>query len=423
MRDRYETVKKEYESLKALHLTLDMSRGKPGEEQLDLSNPMLEALSSGDFRTEAGADCRNYGGLDGIPEMKRIFADILDVGADEVIVGGNSSLAMMFDCLTACAEYGAGLEGISWRDQGRIKFLCPAPGYDRHFSICEYLRIEMIPVAMKDDGPDMDQVEKLARADPMIKGMWCVPVYSNPTGCVYAPETVRRLARLCPAARDFRLFWDNAYGVHAFAEERPRIPNILRECEEAGCPELPLIFTSLSKVSFAGAAVAAAACSKTNRKAILRRAALETPSGPDKLNQLRHVRFFQNAEGVYRHMEKMAALIRPKFDAALDALDRRLSSRLAGGKSAAMWTKPKGGYFISVYTADGCAARTVALCREAGVVLTPAGAAYPYGLDPKDSHIRLAPTYPAVADLLRAMEVFCVSLELAALEKQIFAIQ
>ncbi len=400
----------EYDAYKAQGLNLDMSRGKPSPNQLDLSNEMLDCLGPKDYTSESGMDCRNYGGLDGLPEMKRIFADLLDISPEEVIVGGNSSLTMMFDNIASNMTHGV-RDGWPWMQQGQVKFLCPVPGYDRHFAICEYFHIQMIPIPMNEQGPDMDLVEKLVHEDPMIKGMWCVPKYSNPDGFTYSEETVARLARLKPAAGDFRLYWDNAYAIHCFTEKDVSLPNILRECEKAGNPNMPLMFASFSKVSFSGAAVAMMASSKSNCDYIRQRLAIQQ-IGPDKLNQLRHIRFFKDADGVRAHMKKQANLIRPKFE----LVDRVLNSEL-GGTGIARWTKPGGGYFISFYALPGCAKRIVRKCKEAGVALTGAGAAYPYGTDPDDSHIRVAPTYPSLQELSQAMAVFCATVKLVCVEK------
>ncbi|MCL1790931.1 MAG: aminotransferase class I/II-fold pyridoxal phosphate-dependent enzyme [Peptococcaceae bacterium] len=403
-------LRESYDTYVSMNLKLDMSRGKPGEDQLALSNDMLTILCEDDFTSPGGIDCRNYGGLEGIPEMKALFADILDISPEEVIVGGNSSLAMMFDNVAVNMTHGV-RDGEPWLTQGKVKFLCPSPGYDRHFTICEYFHIHMIPVPMTPTGPDMDIVENLLASDPMIKGMWCVPVFSNPEGIVYSDETVRRLAALKPAAEDFRLYWDNAYCIHHFNGRQPVVPNILRECEKAGNPHMPLIFASFSKVSLAGAGVAAMAGSLSNCEYIRQRFFVQT-IGPDKLSQLRHVRFFKNYEGVMKHMGKMAEILRPKFATVLDKLADELE-----GLGIAEWNKPEGGYFISFNILDGCAKRTVALCKEAGVVMTGAGATYPYGKDPRDRNIRIAPTYPSVSELQKAMEVFCLAVKIAALEK------
>jgi len=352
-------VRSRYEALKARSMRLDISRGKPGPDQLDLVNPMLNILTSEDYISDSGIDCRNYGGIEGIPEMRQIFANILDVPSSDVIIGGNSSLNLMFDRISDF--YSRGVNGYTpWHQQGNVKFICPVPGYDRHFSICEYFNIQMIPIEMNENGPDMDTAEKLIQSDPLIKGMWCVPIYSNPTGCVYSDETIRRIASLKPKATDFRLFWDNAYPVHNFAEPRPLIRNILNECEKNGNRDMPLIFASFSKVSFAGGGVTAIATSDNNRKHILKQMNVQTV-GPDKINQLRHVRFFKNAQGIYDHMEKMAAVLRPKFETVLTALEKELTG-------LSEWSRPNGGYFIHFRAKDNCARRIVELCRQAGLV-------------------------------------------------------
>jgi len=389
---------------------LNMTRGVPSGEQLALCNEMLTCLTAEDYKTANGADCRNYGGLDGIGEMKKIFADLLDLTPDEVIVGGNSSLALMFDNVAVNMFHGV-RDGQPWQNQGKVKFLCPSPGYDRHFSICDYFHIDMIPVAMGENGPDMDTVEKLVSSDPMIKGIWCVPKFSNPTGIIYSDETVKRFANLKSAANDFRIYWDNAYAIHDIDGKNTKIFNIVRLCEEAGNPNMVYIFTSFSKVSFAGASVTCVASSKSNCEFIKRRLAAQT-IGPDKINQLRHVRFFKDAAGVMAHMEKHAANLRPKFNLVSDTLSRELD-----GLGIAKWTKPGGGYFVSFDSLEGCAKRIVALCAEAGVALTPAGATFPNGNDPKDRNIRIAPTYPPLGELEEALEIFCVAVKLASVEK------
>ena len=405
-------LEKRYHAFQSRGLKLDMSRGKPGNDQLDLSNGMLEVLTADDYKAENGLDCRNYGNSDGLPEMRKIFADLLEIDPDEVIVGGNSSLTMMFDNIASNMTHGV-RDGKPWGRQGEVKFLCPVPGYDRHFAICEYFHIKMINVPLHSDGPDMDMVERLVSSDPLIKGIWCVPKYSNPDGVVYSDETVRRFAHLKPAADDFRIYWDNAYMIHHLGEEPAKILNLLTECEKAGNPNMPLIFTSFSKVSFSGAAVAAMAASKSNIDYIKKRLTVQA-IGPDKLNQLRHVRFFKDANGVRAHMKKHAAILRPKFAAVLDKLDEELTPY-----SVATWEKPTGGYFVSVNVAEGTAKRVVQLCKEAGVVLTGAGATYPYGKDPLDRNIRLAPTYPPLEEVKEAIEFFCICTKLAAVEKML----
>lgn len=405
-----EQLIEKYNQFKAQNLSLDMSRGKPGADQLELSLDMLTALNKDDYYNSTGVDCRNYGGLDGLPETKQLFADILDIDPEEVVVGGNSSLALMFDSVAANLTHGPH-DDEPWAAQGQVKFLCPAPGYDRHFTICEYLHIDMIPIKLNDDGPDMDEVERLVKEDPMIKGIWCVPKYSNPDGVVYSDETVRRLASLKPAAKDFRIYWDNAYCIHNIYDKLDEIPNILRECEKYGNDDMPIMFMSFSKISFPGAAISCIASSKTNIQYIKKRFSAQT-IGPDKLNQLRHIRFFENKDKVMEHMKKHADILRPKFEAVLNNLEEHLE-----GKGVATWKKPKGGYFVSVYVMEGCAKRVVELCANAGVKLTSAGATYPYGNDPQDSNIRIAPSFPSKDEIELASELFCLCVELAAVEK------
>ena len=397
-----------FEALKSRKLSLDISRGKPGPDQLDLAGSILNVLSQDDYLSVSGADCRNYGGIDGIPEIKQIFADILDLKASQIIIGGNSSLNLMFDRISAFQSHGVN-GGEPWQKQGGVKFICPVPGYDRHFSICEYFNIQMIPVEMTETGPDMDAAQAIIQSDPLVKGMWCVPVYSNPSGCVYSNETVKQIARLKPKAPDFRLFWDNAYTVHNFCGPRPVIPNILHECSLNGNEDMPLIFTSFSKVTFPGSGVSAVAASDNNKKYILKQLNAQTV-GPDKINQLRHARFFKNADGVYAHMKKLAGLIKPKFDLVLSALEKELTG-------LSEWSKPKGGYFIHFQSKDGCAKRIVQLCREAGLLITEAGAVHPYKHDPRDRDLRIAPTYIQIDELKDAMDIFCTAVKLSYIEK------
>ncbi|MDR2542863.1 MAG: aminotransferase class I/II-fold pyridoxal phosphate-dependent enzyme [Treponema sp.] len=390
---------------------LYMTRGIPSEDQLSLCNDMLTCLSTEDYKTASGTDCRNYGGLDGLPEMKKIYADLLDVTPEEVIVLGNSSLALMFDNVSLHVSHGV-KNGKPWPAQGKVKFLCPSPGYDRHFTICNYFNIEMIPISVGPDGPDMDTIETKLTSDPMIKGIWCVPKYSNPTGIVYSDETVKRFANLKPAADDFRIYWDNAYAIHDFNEKK-EIPNIIRLCEEAKNPDMVYVFSSFSKVSFGGGSVTCIATSKSNCE-FLRQRLTARSIGPDKLNQLRHVRFFKDAAGVLAHMEKHAAILYPKFKLVCGMLDEEL-----GKLGIAKWITPAGGYFVNFDSLDGCAKRIVALCAEAGVALTPAGATYPNGIDPQDKNIRIAPSYPPLAELKEAMEIFCNAVKLASIEKML----
>lgn len=403
-------LQKEYDEFKSRGLKLDMSRGKPGSEQLDLSLDMLTVLNKKEQCVVNGVDCRNYGILDGIPSMKAIFAELLECDSENIMVGGNSSLNMMFD-VVACLMH-AGFEGCEpWEKQGNIKFLCPVPGYDRHFGITEYFNIEMIPVPMTPNGPDMDMVESLVSSDEKIKGIWCVPKYSNPQGITYSDETVTRFAKLRPAAKDFRIMWDNAYCVHDLTDTPDKLLSIVDECKKYGSEDLPILFASTSKITFPGSGVAAMACSKNNMAIFKRRYQFQT-IGYDKLNMLRHVIFFKDADGVRAHMKKHKEVLAPRFEVVISKLNSQL-----GELGVASWLEPNGGYFVSVDVPDGCAKRVVELCREAGVVLTGAGATYPYGKDPHDSNIRIAPTYPPVSELEIAMDLFCLSVKLAAVEK------
>jgi DNA-binding transcriptional MocR family regulator len=403
---RASQLRARYDAFQSRRLALDMTRGKPCPEQLDLSLGLLEIR---DFKAADGTDCRNYGGLEGLPEARRLFAELLEVDPAEVIVGGNSSLAMMHDVIVQALLIGPP-DAAPWRDHPPVKFLCPSPGYDRHFAICERYGIEMISVPMGDDGPDMDWVERLVSADHHIKAMWCVPRYSNPTGVVYPPEVVERLAQM-RAAPDFRILWDNAYAVHHLVDRPKPLANLLAACKEAEHPERPIIFTSTSKISFAGAGIAAMAASRTNVRHVLAGLSIQT-IGADKLNQLRHARFFKDAAGIAAHMRKHAAILKPKFDAVHEILEREL-----GGKQVASWSHPEGGYFVSLDTLDGCAARVVKMADEAGVKLTKAGATYPYGKDPHDRNIRLAPSLPGLDEIRQSMELVAVCVQLASVEK------
>lgn len=407
--DRLAALRAQYAEYKARDLRLDMSRGKPGSEQLDLTLGMFEALTATDmYLTRTGFDTRNYGLLDGIPEAKLMFADILGVSPDNVIVCGNSSLNLMFDYIATA--YAKGVCGETpWSKLEGVKFLCPAPGYDRHFAITEYFGIEMITVPMTANGPDMDLVEDYVK-DPLVKGIWCVPMYSNPDGITYSDDTVRRFAALQPAATDFRVMWDNAYCVHHLSDTPDTLLNVFDEAKVHMNEDMFVEFVSTSKISFPGAGVAALAASAKNIADIKSRMTVQT-IGFDKLNMLRHVRFFKDANGVREHMKLHAAVLRPRFDLVLTMLEEKL-----GDRGIASWHKPNGGYFVSVNVSEGCAKRTVKLLSEAGVVLTGAGATYPYGQDPADSNIRLAPTYPPVEELQIAMELFCICAEMAAIE-------
>lgn len=405
-------LEKEYDAYKAKGLKLDMSRGKPAPEQLNLSLDMLLHCLDGNYKSSNGIDCRNYGVLDGIPEAKALFTEMLGVNNDEIIVGGNSSLQLMYDTLIRAMQLGVLGSEKPWCKYDSVKFICPAPGYDRHFAICEALGIEMIPVDYKEDGPDMDEVERLAASDESIKGIWCVPMYSNPTGITYSDEVVKRFAALKPAAKDFRIFWDNAYCVHHLSDtDRDHLLNIIDECKKAGNPDLVLEFTSTSKISFPGGGLAVIAASKANIDFIKSQMTYQT-IGFDKLNQLRHAKYFKDFNGIQEHMRHHAAIIQPKFNVVLYALDKEIAPLGIGS-----WKKPKGGYFISFNSLDGCAKRIVSLAKEAGVVMTGAGATYPYGKDPHDCNIRIAPTFPSVEELSTAMEIFCVCVKLASVEK------
>ncbi|CAA2136378.1 MULTISPECIES: aminotransferase [Methylobacterium] len=400
-----------YEAFKSRGLKLDMTRGKPAPEQLDLSSAMMSLPGNGDHFAEAGDDARNYGGLQGLPEARALFAPMVQAPPAQIVIGDNSSLALMHDCIAWALLKGVPGSVKPWSKEEEPVFLCPVPGYDRHFAICEALGIRMLPVPMTGQGPDMDVVEKLA-ADPAVKGMWCVPKYANPSGETYSDETVRRLASMETGAPDFRLFWDNAYTVHHLTATRHPLADILALCEEAGHPDRPFIFASTSKVTLAGAGIAMFASSPENVRWFLGRSFFRT-IGPDKLNQLRHVRFLKDMAGIEAHMEKQRALIAPKFQAVLDALEARL-----GGTGAATWTTPEGGYFITVDTVDGAAQRTVALAKEAGIALTPAGATSPYGRDPHDRTLRLAPTFPTLSDVKAAAEGIALCILLAGLETE-----
>lgn len=401
-----------YAAYKAQGLKYDMSRGKPCPEQLDLSDGILDRVdSSSDKKAGDGSDCRNYGALDGIAEAKALFSQILEVGVNELIVGGNSSLNMMYDCVSRAMLLGVLGSEMPWCKLDKVKFLCPSPGYDRHFAICEFLGIEMIPVEMKEDGPDMDRIEKLVSEDAAIKGVWCVPKYSNPEGITYSDRVVERFAALKPKAADFRIFWDNAYTVHHLTDTPDQLKNVLECCRQAGNPNMVYIFTSTSKITYAGAGVAAMGASEANIEFIKKQMGIQT-IGNDKVNQLRHVRYLKNMDGIAEHMRKHAAIIKPKFDAVLEILDRQL-----GSSGAADWTRPNGGYFISLNTMDGCAKAVVAKAKEAGVTLTGAGATFPYKKDPRDRNIRIAPTYPSLDELKNAIEVLCVCILLVEAEK------
>lgn len=399
---------KRYEDFKSRKLKCDMSRGKPCREQLDLSMGMLDIT---DYKSWDGTDCRNYGGLDGIPEAKQLFAQLLEADPDEVIIGGNSALNMIYDTITRAMYFGVSGSEVPWGKLPKVKFLCPSPGYDRHFAICELLGIEMIIVDMKSDGPDIDTIEKLAGEDGAVKGILCVPKYSNPDGITYSDDIVDRLTRMKTKAEDFRIFWDNAYAVHHLYGKGDRLKNILEACKDAGNEDRVFVYTSTSKISFPGAGVAMMATSKANISMIKKQLSIQM-IGPDKMNQLRHVRFFKNIENIEEHMRKHAEIIEPKFSAVLDILSAEL-----GGKEISWWSKPNGGYFISINTLDGCAKEVVTMTAEAGVIMTPGGATFPYGKDPRDRNIRIAPTLPSVDELKKAIEVFCICIQIASIDK------
>ncbi len=409
--DLLQKTKSAYDAFQAKKLSLNMARGKPGPEQLALSLPLMNALpADAEMISETGDDCRNYGVLTGISEAKKIFADILGAKPEEMFVAGNSSLELMFACLQIA--YVKGIAGCApWSRLDKVKFLCPVPGYDRHFALTEYFGVEMIPVPTDENGPDMATVKQYVEGDETVKGIWCVPVYANPTGIVYSDETVRAFAALKPAAKDFRIFWDNAYCIHHLTDTPKKPLTINQACAEAGSEGLFYQFVSTSKVTFPGAGVAAMNTAKANLDELCKHLGVQT-IGFDKLNQLRHVRYFGNAENMRAHMKKHAAILKPKFDIVLNTLEQEIAPL-----GIASWTKPEGGYFVSFNAPKGTAKRIVQLCKEGGVTLTGAGATYPYKKDPDDSNIRIAPTYPTPEELAQAMELFCICVKLAALEQ------
>ena len=412
MQSELAELKGEYRRYQGMDLSLDMSRGKPCREQLDISMGMMDALNSGvDLTCEDGTDCRNYGVLTGIHEAKVLIGDMMENNPDNIIIYGNSSLNVMYDTVSRAMTHGI-LGNTPWCKLDKVKFLCPVPGYDRHFAITEYFGIEMIPVPMSPSGPDMDMVERLVSEDETIKGIWCTPKYSNPQGYSYSDETVRRLARMKPTARDFRIFWDNAYGIHhLYDDDQDYLIEILAECKRAGNPDLVYKFASTSKITFPGSGIAALATSPNNLEDIMKQMKNQT-IGHDKVNQLRHVRFFGDIHGMTEHMKKHAEIIRPKFEMVLDTFEREL-----GGLGIGEWTKPKGGYFISFDSLPGCAKAIVSRAKKAGVTMTGAGATWPYGRDPRDSNIRVAPTYPSLEDLKVAAELFTLCVKIVSLEK------
>jgi len=405
-------LEKEYKTLESKGLNLNMARGKPGFSQLELCMPMLDMINgSSDMRTVLGNDTRNYGDLDGIGECRRLMAHMMSVEKDNVVVCGNSSLNVMYDTVSRSMTHGVN-GSTPWCKLNKVKFLCPVPGYDRHFKITGYFGIEMINIPLLNDGPDMDMVEKYVNNDPAVKGIWCVPKYSNPTGISYSDDVVRRFANLKPAAEDFRIYWDNAYCIHhLYDETRDEILNILEECEKAGNPDMVYIFASTSKISFPGSGIAAVASSFKNVAYIINQMSIQT-IGHDKINQLRHARFFKDIDGLQAHMQKHAELLRPKFEAVLNTLEQELD-----GLEIGSWVKPRGGYFISFEALPGCARAIITRCRELGVVLTDAGATYPYGIDPQDSNIRIAPSFPTPEEMKAAAEAFVLCVKLVSIEK------
>ena len=407
-----EELEQQFKEAKDRGLKLDMSRGKPSAAQLNISMGMLDVLDgSCNLKCEEGVDCRNYGILDGIVEAKRLLSDMMEVPNDNIIIYGNSSLNVMYDTVARSMTHGV-MGSTPWAKLDKVKFLCPVPGYDRHFAITEYFGIEMINVPMTPEGPDMDMVEKLVSEDDSIKGIWCVPKYSNPQGYSYSDETVLRFANLKPAAKDFRIYWDNAYGIHhLYDHDQYQLIEILDACEKAGNPDLAYKFSSTSKISFPGSGVAAIAASSANLVDIRKQMTIQT-IGHDKVNQLRHARFFKDINGMREHMKKHADIMRPKFEAVINTLETEL-----GGLEIGEWTKPMGGYFISFDSMEGCAKAIVAKCKEAGVVMTSAGATFPYGKDPKDSNIRIAPSFPTLEEMQEAAKVFALCVKLVSVEK------
>ena len=400
-----------YNEYKADDVKLDMARGKPDKQQLDISEEILGLITKNEQCIASdGTDCRNYGGLAGLASAKELFADVFGLRAENIILGGNSSLNMMYDTVARAYSFGLCDSDRPWCMEEKIKFLCPSPGYDRHFAICELFGIEMITVEMHSDGPDMDTVKKYVESDSAVKGIWCVPKYSNPTGIVYSDDVIRAFAALKPAARDFRIFWDNAYAIHDFGKNI-EILNILDECEKAGSPNMPIMFASTSKITFPGSGVALMSASTDNLNHMKKQLSIQT-IGPDKINQLRHVAFFKNKQGMMAHMKRHADILRPKFEAVIDAFEKELS-----GTGIASWTTPCGGYFISFDSLPGCASAIYKLAFDAGLTLTNVGATYPYGKDPKDSNIRIAPSFPDIDSLKLAVERFIVCVKLASVEK------
>lgn len=410
--EEYNKARNALKEWEAKGLKLDLTRGKPGQAQLDLTTDMLSVISSADdCYSENGLDCRNYGILDGLPETKRLFSELLGIPAQRILVLGNSSLNAMYDTITRAMLFGVAGGNEPWCRQGRIKFICPSPGYDRHFAICQRIGIEMLPVPMTPEGPDMNAVYDIACSDPSVKGIWCVPKYSNPEGITYSDETVEQFAALRPAANDFRIFWDNAYSVHDLTDEPAELADIFTAAEKYGTQDNIFYFASTSKITFPGSGVAIMAASEKNIEQIKPFLATQT-IGYDKINQMRHVKYFKNAEGIRAHMKRHAAIIKPKFDIVTSTFEREL-----GGLGIAEWNEPKGGYFISLNLEDGLARRVYRLAMKTGVKLTPAGATFPYGRDPRDRNLRIAPTYPENDELQTAIDILCLCIKRAAAEK------
>ena len=415
LKDLLADLRDEYDGLAALKLSLDLTRGKPGAEQVALSDP-LDGILAGDYRASDGTDVRNYGGLDGLPEARKLFGAILGTRPEETLVGGNSSLTLMYQVVDFAMNEGLRGEDTAWALNDKVKFLCPVPGYDRHFSICEYMHIEMLPVPMLDTGPDMDRVEAMVKADPDIKGIWCVPRFGNPTGCVYSDDTVERMARLPQVAGEhFLVMWDNAYAVHTLQDDASQLASIAEFCRHYDTMDSVFQFGSTSKITFAGAGVAFVGSSERNLSTLKAHLAFQT-IGPDKVNQLRHIRFLQDDDTLAAHMARHAALIRPRFEAVLDTLERELS-----GTGMGEWTSPQGGYFISFDTRPQLAQEVVDLAGNIGVKLTPAGATFPYGRDEADRNIRLAPTFPSLDDVRASVRAFVVCVKLASVKQELAA--
>lgn len=401
-----------YNDFKENYTALDMTRGKPCKEQLDLSKEMLSVVSENEqCMLKVSGDCRNYGCVDGLQELKELFGELFNVSPENIIIGGNSSLSMMYDTIMRAYCFGFYNSERPWKDEKEIEFLCPVPGYDRHFKVTETFGFQMINIDMDENGPDVGRIKELVENDASIKGIWCVPKYSNPTGIVYSDEVVRGLAALKPKAKDFKIMWDNAYAVHHLYDSQPEILNILSECERAGNEDMPIMFGSTSKITYAGSGIAMMAASKNNIDFIRGQLSVQT-IGPDKLNQLRHLKYFKNKDGIIEHMKKHADILRPKFEAVVSTLEKAL-----GGLEIASWSNPLGGYFVSLDVMDGCAKRVCQLCADTGVKLTNAGATYPYGKDPLDRNIRIAPSFPTIEELTEAMRRLVVCVKLASVEK------